>query len=242
MANKFIEGISDMIPFIDIHTHFAKRDENVLSIQNFSQNEWENAFFTEGGHFASAGLHPWFLTKENAEQDFEKLSQLIVNQNIIAIGECGLDRLRGEDLDFQTQIFTKQIQLAESVQKPVIIHCVRAFNEVVVLKKKLKPSVPLIIHGFNKNATILAELLKNGFYISIGANILRGGNDFKKSVLSIPLDRLFFETDDKDIMIQSVYEVYSDLSKIEINGLKSIIYNHFKTHFSHSDLKSSRSE
>lgn len=236
MANKFIEGISDMIPFIDIHTHFAKRTKNVLSIQNFSQNEWENALFTEGGIFASVGLHPWFLTKENAEQDFEKLSQLIANQNITAIGECGLDRLRGESLDFQTQIFTKQIQLAESVQKPVIIHCVRAFNEVIVLKKKFKPSVPLIIHGFNKNETILAELLKNGFYISIGANILMGGDDFKKSVLMIPLDRLFFETDDKDIMIQSVYEAYSGLSKIEINDLKSSIYNNFKTLFCHSEV------
>ena len=246
MANKFADCINDnvydMIPFIDIHTHFAKRAENVLSIQNFSQNEWENAAYTEGGVFASVGLHPWFLTQENAEQDFEKLSQLIVNQNIIAIGECGLDKLRGENLDFQTQIFEKQIQLAESIQKPVIIHCVRAFNEVIILKKKLKPTIPLIIHGFNKNEMILAELLKNEFYISIGANILRGPFDFQKSVLSIPLDRLFFETDDKDIMIQSVYEAYSDLSKIEINDLKSIIYNHFKTHFSHSDLKSSRSE
>jgi TatD DNase family protein len=220
-----------MIPFVDIHTHFAKRSDDVLSIQNFSQNEWGSALFTEGGLFMSVGLHPWFLTKENAEKDFEKLTQLIVNQNIIAVGECGLDRLRGENIDFQTQIFTKQIQLAESVQKPVIIHCVRAFNEVIVLKKKLKPTIPLIIHGFNKNATILTELLKNVFFISVGEHILRGGDDFKKSVLTIPLDRLFFETDDKDIPIQSVYEAYSVLSKIEINDLKSIIYNNFKSVF-----------
>lgn len=216
-----------MIPFVDIHTHFAKRTENVLSVQNFSQNEWKNALFTEGALFASVGLHPWFLTKENAEKDFETLRQLIVNQNIIAIGECGLDRLRGENLDFQTKIFTKQIQLAESVQKPVIIHCVRAFNEVIVLKKKLKPTVPLIIHGFNKNATILAELLKNGFYISIGEHILRGPDDFKKSLLTIPLDRLFFETDDKNVAIQRVYEVYSDLAKINMSDLKPIIFSNF---------------
>ena len=106
-----------MIPFVDIHTHFPKTDENVISIQNFSQNEWKNLFYTEGGHFASVGLHPWFLTKENNEKDFEKLAQLIENQNIIAIGECGLDKLRGESLDFQINIFTKQIQLAESIQK-----------------------------------------------------------------------------------------------------------------------------
>lgn len=213
-----------MIPFVDIHTHFPKTDENVISIQNFSQNEWKNLFYTEGGHFASVGLHPWFLTKENNEKDFEKLTQLIENQNIIAIGECGLDKLRGESLDFQINIFTKQIQLAESIQKPVIIHCVRAFNEVIALKKKLKPTIPMIIHGFNKNETVLKELIKNGFYVSIGAVLLRGSENFKKTVLQMPTERLFFETDDQNIDVQQIYEAYCKAADMKLNNLKSIIY------------------
>ena len=67
-----------MIPFINIHTHFATSDKNVFSIQNFTQNEWENAAFviarneaTEGWRFASVGLHPWFLTKENGERTWK---------------------------------------------------------------------------------------------------------------------------------------------------------------------------
>ena len=213
-----------MIPFVDIHTHFPKTDENVISIQNFSQNEWKNLFYTEGGHFASVGLHPWFLTNENSEKDFEKLTQLIENQNIIAIGECGLDKLRGESLDFQINIFTKQIQLAESIQKPVIIHCVRAFNEVIALKKKLKPTIPMIIHGFNKNETVLKELIKNGFYVSIGAALLRGSENFKKTVLQMPTERLFFETDDQNIDVQQIYEAYCKAADMKLNNLKSIIY------------------
>ena len=213
-----------MIPFVDIHTHFPKTDKNVISIQNFSQNEWKNLFYTEGGHFASVGLHPWFLTKENNEKDFEKLTQLIENQNIIAIGECGLDKLRGESLDFQINIFTKQIQLAESIQKPVIIHCVRAFNEVIALKKKLKPTIPMIIHGFNKNETVLKELIKNGFYVSIGAVLLRGSENFKKTVLQMPTERLFFETDDQNIDVQQIYEAYCKAADMKLNNLKSIIY------------------
>ncbi len=226
-----------MIPFVDIHTHFPKQDENVISIQNFTQNEWENAFFTEGvlhphnigklKRFASVGSHPWFLTKENAHSDLHKLTQLIDNQNIIAIGECGLDKLKGENLDFQIDIFAKHMRIAESVQKPIIIHCVRAFNEVIALKKKLKPTVPMIIHGFNKNETILKELLKNGFYISIGAAILRGNKKFEKTVLAIPTDRLFFETDDKNLAVQKIYELYSVIIKIDLNDLKSIIYDNF---------------
>ena len=217
-----------MIPFVDSHTHFAKPANDVVFVQNFSQNEWENGIYTEGVSLASVGLHPWFLTKENAESDFEKLSQLIDNQNIISIGECGLDKLKGADLDFQTSYFAKQIQLAERVGKPVVIHCVRAFNEVIALKKQLKPTVPLIIHGFNKNENVLRELLKNGFYISIGAFILRGPDDFKKMVLQIPIDRLFFETDDADVDIRLVYAAYCAIAKMDLNNLKSIIYDNFQ--------------
>lgn len=220
-----------MIPFVDIHTHFQKSNENVVSIQNFTQKEWENLPNTEGGHFASVGLHPWYLTKENVENDFKKLSQLADNQNIAAIGECGLDKLKGENLDFQTDIFAKQILLAESVQKPVIIHCVRAFNEVIALKKKLKPTVPMVIHGFNKNETVLKELLKNGFYISIGAAILRGGKKFETTVLEIPTERLFFETDDVDIDVQKVYEAYCQAVNMNVIDLKSIIYENTKIFF-----------
>ena len=227
-----------MIPFVNIHTHFAPSDKNVLSIQNFTQNEWKNAAFviarneaTEGVHFASVGLHPWFLTKENGEKDLETLAELLKNPNVLAVGECGLDKLKGESLDVQTLFFEAQIRLAEAVRKPGIIHCVRAFNEIIVVKKRLKPSVPLVIHGFNKNEIILAELLKNDFYISIGHAILRGSDEFKKNVLSIPLDRLFFETDDKDVAVQSIYEAYSELAEMDLNDLKSVVYKNFNVFY-----------
>ena len=228
-----------MIPFVDIHTHFPKTAENVISIQNFAQNEWKNPLFTdgtsrdsrEGGHWVSVGLHPWFLTKENSEKDFEKLCQLVDNQYIVAIGECGLDKLHGESLDFQTAIFTKQIQLAESVRKPVIIHCVRAFNEVIALKKRLKPTVPMIIHGFNKGETILKELLKNGFFISIGAAILRGDKKFENAVLQIPIDRLFFETDDSDYDVRLVYTAFCEAAAMNLMNLKSHIYENVENVF-----------
>ena len=223
-----------MIPFINIHTHFAPSDGNVLSIQNYSQNEWENTAFviarseaTEGGRFASVGIHPWFLTKENGETGLKTLAELLKNPNVLAIGECGLDKIKGESLDVQTPFFEAQVRLAEAMRKPVIIHCVRAFNEVIAVKKRLKPSVPLIIHGFNKNAEILNALLQNGFYISIGHAILRGSDEFKKSVSTIPLGRLFFETDDKEMQIQDVYEAYCKLVKIDLNDLKSVVYKNF---------------
>ena len=217
-----------MIPYIDFHTHRNYEDNEVVFVKNLSQNEWQNTSNTEGPNPISVGLHPWFLTKENYNSDFEKLSQLVENQYIVMIGECGLDRLKGEDMVFQAEAFAAQIQLAESCRKSVVIHCVKAYNELIVLKKKLNPQVPMIVHGFNQNEQILKELLKNGFYISIGAAILRGGSNASKYIISIPLEKLFFETDDKSLPIKNVYEQAAKLLNVDLSILKEKIYTNFQ--------------
>jgi TatD DNase family protein len=233
-------------PFVDIHTHRRNVSAGVISVTNFSQKEFKNGLYTEGSSCASVGLHPWFLTEDNFEKDAGKLSQLINNQEVITIGECGLDKLKGENLAFQTQAFEAQIRLAESVGKPVVIHCVRAFGEVVAVKKRLKPSVPLIIHGFNKNQNILNELLSNDFFISIGAAILpkKGvsrisgwqnapyteGSFFSDVLKKIPLDRLFFETDAADnVAISEIYDAAATVLGMDVTDLKSIIYKNFES-------------
>lgn len=222
-----------MIPFIDIHTHFAHSENGVVSVQNFHQKEWENGLFTEGVGLASVGLHPWFLTVENFENDFKKLAQLVENQFIIAIGECGLDKIKGTDFNFQMYAFERQIRLAESVSKPVVVHCVKAFNEVISIKKRLNPKVPIIIHGFNQNEIILKELIKNDFFISVGAAILREQNvsNAAKNLRNIPLNRLFFETDDKKVAIQKIYEMAANILEVNVSDLKIRIRDNFETTF-----------
>ncbi len=224
-----------MIPYIDIHTHFENTDTTVIAVLNHTQKDGFVTPILNEMHpksdirnTKSAGLHPWFLTKENFDVDFEKLSQLIYNQDIIALGECGLDRLKGEDLAFQTLAFEAQIRLAELVKKPVIIHCVKAYNEIVSLKRKLNPTVPLIIHGFNQNETILKELVKNGFYISIGAAILKADSNAVKYISKIPLTRLFLETDDKDVSIKVIYEKAGGILDMEVSELKTLIHQNFE--------------
>lgn len=227
-----------MIPFIDIHSHFKNNELDVISVLNITQ---QGKFIenTEGGitstvngvgqadSYFSAGLHPWFLSKDNFETDFKKLSQLIDNQSVIFLGECGLDRLKGEDLGFQTPVFEAQIRLAESKSKPVVIHCVKAFNEIVSIKKRLKPSIPLIIHGFNQNKTILNDLIKNNFYISIGAAILKKESNAAQALNLIPHNWLFFETDDMDISIKAVYEKAAEMLNMDLADLKKIVFDNF---------------
>jgi TatD DNase family protein len=217
-----------MIPFIDFHTHQNYDDNEVVFVRNLSQNEWQNLGNIEGVSKFSLGLHPWFLTKENFNFDFKKLAQLVDNQSVMMIGECGLDRLKGEDLNFQTEAFAAQIHLAESSRKSIVIHCVKAYNELIALKKKLNPHVPMIVHGFNQNEQILKELLKNDFYISIGTAILRGDSNAAKYVSSIPLDKLFFETDDQRLSIKNVYEQAAKLLNMDLSILKEKIYTNFQ--------------
>jgi TatD DNase family protein len=217
-----------MIPFIDFHTHQTYNDNEVVFVKNLSQNEWQNLENTEGVSKFSVGLHPWFLTKENFEADFKKLSQLVENQSVMMIGECGLDRLKGEDLNFQTEVCAAQIRLAESCRKSVVIHCVKAYSELITLKKILKPQVPLIVHGFNQNEQILKELLKNDFYISIGTAILRGDSNAAKCLSLIPLEKLFFETDDQRLPIKNVYEQAATSLNVNLSILKEKIYTNFQ--------------
>ena len=219
-----------MIPFVDVHTHFKNNDADVISVLNITQQGQFVENTPEGinkGGYHSAGLHPWFLSRDNFEHDFNKLTQLIENQSVIFLGECGLDRLKGEDVAFQTQVFEAQIRLAESFSKPVVIHCVKAFNETIAIKKRLKPRVPLIIHGFNQNKILLNDLIKNGFYISIGTPIFKKESNAAQVLHIIPQERLFFETDDIDLSIKAVYEKAAEVMNIDLKDLKKIISDNF---------------
>ncbi len=221
-----------MIPFVDIHTHFRNNKPDVISVLNISQKDIlfhnrDSLSSAADSTYFSAGLHPWFLNTDNFELDFSTLSEQMKCQRVIALGECGLDRLKGADLTFQTPVFEAQIRLAVSFSKPVVIHCVKAFNEIIAIKKRLKPHIPLIIHGFNQNKTILADLIKNDFYISIGEKVVHANSNAAAVVKWIPVERLFLETDDIEMDITTVYEKVAELKAMELAELKSNIVDNF---------------
>lgn len=208
---------------IDFHTHSNQQEDDILKIRSVHQKE-----FSELNRFPSCsiGLHPWYITKDNAQNHLDCLEENLGNENVLALGECGLDRLRGETLDFQEQIFEKQLELADHFQKPVIIHCVRAFQELVKSVKKVRPNVPIIIHGFNKKERIFDDLEKEGFYFSFGAHILNKQSPAYQIIQKINSNRFFLETDDKEISIKKVYEQASFLRNTKLsNTLAQILEN-----------------
>ena len=227
---------------IDIHTHHLRAfDKNTIVVLN--QTQRDNFFETVSSDekyfsFKTFGLHPWYLDRNKYALGLEKLETLLRDNKIIAIGECGLDKLRGTSLDVQIKIFEAQLQLAMQYQKPVIIHCVRAFNELIAIVKKKsltptfkleKTSVPSIIHGFNNNGNVLQSLLDAGFYISLGAAILNVQNEkpWREKINKIPIDKLFFETDDSDESIERIYNRAAQLLKMPVQVLEKQIENNF---------------
>lgn len=202
----------------NIHTHFFTG----RTIEIVSRTNWQ-----KDGEYFSVGIHPW--DSDNLDFELEMIQNEIKNPFCLAIGEIGLDKLKGPNIEIQENVFRKQIALSEEFQLPVIIHCVKAWNELQQLKRELKPSQTWVFHGFSK-AAILENVLQEGLMISIGTAILT--NKKLQDVLNnIPNDRLFLETDDAEIPIYSVYEKVSELKKLSLSELEQIIENNFKKVF-----------
>lgn len=205
--------------FLNIHTH-SHQNEGIY-ILNGSYNSDKN-------HYHSLGIHP------NESQNLDFHSEIFEKQathlNCIAVGECGLDKTISTALHTQISLFKKQIDISEKMKLPIIIHCVKSWNEILSIKKEVNPKQPWIYHGFRKS-NLIESVLKSGCYISIGSAII---NDQKlqQSIQYIPLEKLFLETD-KDTLhsIQEVYESVAKLKNISIDELQTQILINFKTVF-----------
>ena len=109
--------------------------------------------------------------------------------------------------------------MAEHHQKPVVLHLVGAFQELLSIKKQLKISVPLIVHGFSKNAQLAQELVRHGLYLSFGKYLLRNP-DLREAFLTVPEDRIFLETDTLEESIAAVYAQAAHYRNLEISELE----------------------
>lgn len=209
---------------LDIHTHKTATNLNATSIQSFSLTDQLPQIPTDRP--ISVGLHPWYATLANLEEQLAHLAQIAQQPNVKLIGECGLDRLKGEPLANQLLIFEKQIALAEKLNKPMVLHCVRCFDELMAIKKRLQVQVPMVIHGFNKNAALGQQLLDKGFWLSLGASILKQDSNTAKLLGST--DCFFLETDEGEIGIETIYEAASNLKKSTLDELKALIFANWK--------------
>lgn len=211
--------------FFNLHTHNYTNQEHILELVN--QYPWE---FEDKIPFYSIGIHPWYINEQRLDVDLQVIEQKLVLNNCLALGECGLDKRIEIPLEIQKKVFKAQLFLAEKYQKPLVLHCVAAFQEIIQIKKELNVKVPLIIHGFSKNEPIAKQLLDNGFYLSFGKYLVRNP-ELKTVFQSVPNDRFFLETDTIEESLEEVYTLAANYKNIEIEELKEIVANNFEKVF-----------
>ncbi|QOG00860.1 TatD family hydrolase [Flavobacterium sp. MDT1-60] len=211
--------------FFNFHTHQFTNQSNVLELVNQYPNEFDASI-----PYYSIGIHPWYIVDDRIDADLKVIEEKLQTENCLALGECGLDKRIEIPLEQQIVVFEKQLALAEKYKKPVVIHCVAAFQEVIEIKKKMKISVPMIIHGFSKNSQLASQLIKAGFYISFGKYLLRNP-ELKTVFQNIPNDRFLLETDTIEENIQQVYDLASEYKNLTIKELQEIISSNFEAIF-----------
>ena len=211
--------------FFNLHTHQFSNQTNVLELVNQYPQEFDASIPNY-----SIGIHPWHIVEDKIDEDLSIIESKLKDEKCLAIGECGLDKRIEYPIALQQMVFEKQLALAEKYRKPVVIHCVAAFQEVIATKKKMAISVPMIIHGFSKNKETAEQLIANGFYISFGKYLLRNP-ELELVFKSIPKEHLFLETDTIEEGIAAVYELAAKYKNIEIGEMKAIINANFDTVF-----------
>ncbi|MEC5165476.1 TatD DNase family protein [Flavobacterium sp. PL11] len=207
--------------FFNVHTHKSTNQANVLDLVNQYPQDFDVAF-----PCYSIGIHPWYIVKDRVNADLAIIESKLLEPNCLAIGECGLDKRIEVDMELQQIVFERQLLLAQKHNKPVVIHCVAAFQEVIETKKRLNISVPMIIHGFSKNSQVANQLISNGFYISFGKYLLRNP-ELEEVFKRVPANRIFLETDIAEEGIETVYQLAAKYKGISVKEMKQLINRNF---------------
>ncbi|MFE3849222.1 TatD family hydrolase [Flavobacterium sp. LB3P45] len=221
--------------FFNLHTHKFTNQPDVLELVN--QYPWE---FDETIPFYSIGIHPWFIVEERLENDFAIIESKLQEPSCLAMGECGLDKRIEVPIELQQFVFEKQLLLAQKYQKPVVIHCVAAFQELIETVKKLNITVPILIHGFSKSEQLAKQLLENGFYISFGKYLLQSrsfGTELELVFKNMPNGRFFLETDTVEEGIETVYELAAKYKGVSVEEMQNLVNDNFSNVFKIKFLK-----
>ena len=214
------------VPFIDIHTHKINSDKECVAVFNLEPGDSIPVF--SGKNFYSIGLHPWKIGTKNEDNERMLLMEDALEfDHVIFVGECGLDKLAETGFDEQIRAFSAQAFMAEEYQKPLIIHCVKAWNEVVELYKKNKPTVPWIFHGYHGSVELTQQLLDKKYLFSFGKILFNTNAKGIESFKILPLEKIFIETDEFDGTIEEIYKRAAELKNISVETLKRAVWENF---------------
>lgn len=199
--------------YINVHTHHTQPVEGILSIGNL----YKNFDAIESTSLYSVGLHPWFITAENWQQQFETVKETCRLQNVVAVGEAGLDKVCTTDFALQQTVFAAHIQLANELQKPLIVHCVRAHAEAMQLLKEQQVNVQVLFHGFTKSKELALQLMAQGYYLSFGHGLMK--ENLRAVLAALPIEQVLLETDNSTASIEEIYKLAAAAFQIDQESL-----------------------
>lgn len=211
--------------WINVHTHRPGRGINVVD-PCLGKVEATG----EGIIYWSEGIHPMFVG-EDAGERLRRIEAAAAEGKIVAVGEAGFDRNVAVGMEEQEMWFVRQAEIAERYGLPLIIHGVRATSELLAAHKRMGKPDKWIIHGFNNRREILQELLRRGFYISAGRQVMDEHSPVYEVLPEIPLDRLFIETDNSEFMIDEVYRRVATRRGMTLESLKVSVFDNFRKLF-----------
>lgn len=200
-----------MLP-IDIHTHHLPARPGAAIVNCFPET-----FAPREGGWYSVGMHPWHVTRMPDEEQLSVWKELAGHPQVLAVGEAGLDKSAEAPLALQQEVFIRQARLAEETGKPLVIHAVKAADELLLAKRTLQPSVPWLIHGFRGKAALAEVYLRHGFHLSFGEKYQ------EEALRAVPADRLFIETDESTVPVEQLYARAAEVRGVSLAGLTETV-------------------
>ncbi len=212
-------------PFIDFHNHNIWHSDDVIEVVSVHDSQVKKRVYY------TVGYHPWWTEDLLSEKNLDMMrSSYISDPYCLGLGEFGLDSLKGPGLDIQEENFRKQIRIANEVSSPVVIHCVRAYDRIIRLRKELGKT-DWVIHGFVRNKILARQLIDAGFYLSV-APCERMKLVFEEMLAYVPMDRIFIETDSEfTLNIQQRYTIFAQIREVDVTTLKMQLFDNFKTFY-----------
>lgn len=212
--------------FINLHHHgFHENHDahsNIFAITNLSLKD------EQVPQFFSIGIHPWEVMNDDLST-MKEVELRAMNEKCLMIGESGLDFFRPNPRQAQILFFKEHIKLSEKLKIPLIIHCVRALDEILVIHNEMAPQMPWVLHDFNGSVDQITKVLKRNIYFSLGPTYLRPNSKIHKFAKHLDINKIFFESDDHPIEdIVRGYQKYSEQMDISIDDLKIQIDKNFK--------------
>jgi TatD DNase family protein len=143
----------------------------------------------------AVGVHPHDAATYNDGVE-AALADLLDTPRVVAVGEIGLDYYRDlSPRDSQRRAFRRQLALAKKKDKPIIIHCRDAFDDVIEVLREEGPPWRGIFHAFTGDESMAATVLDLGFHIGIGGVVTFRNSNLRQVVAGLPVESYVLETD-----------------------------------------------